>query len=133
LTFANYGTRSQLRITVASIEQRVDVEQSTLSRPILKLKRCIGMPIFERSRSGVTTLAGNAFIRRAISMVVTADNMVGAMRAAGQGRLGGLALGHNSSVSAGNLQATLLSWREAHPDVVTCSPSRPLRQTAAFF
>ncbi len=27
-------------------------------------------------------------------------------------------LGHNSSVSAGNLRATLLSWREAHPDVV---------------
>lgn len=26
-------------------------------------------------------------------------------------------LGHNSSVSAGNLRATLMSWWEAHPDV----------------
>jgi hypothetical protein len=34
-----------------------------------------------------------------------------------QGRAGGLMLGHNSSVSAGNLRATMMSWRDAHPDV----------------
>jgi DNA-binding transcriptional LysR family regulator len=50
-------------------------------------------------------------------MVATADKLVAMMRAAGQGRAGGLMLGHNSSVSAGNLRATLMSWREAHPDV----------------
>jgi hypothetical protein len=38
------------------------------------------------------------------------------MRAAGQGRAGGLMLGHNSSVSAGNLRATLISWRDVHPN-----------------
>jgi len=76
------------------------------------------MPIFERSRAGVTmTLAGNAFIRGARPMVATADKLVAMMRAAGQGRAGGLILGHNSSVSAGNLRATLMSWHEAHPDV----------------
>jgi DNA-binding transcriptional LysR family regulator len=117
----------QLRYAIAAADHGsfyraariLDAEQSTLSRAILKLERSIGTPIFERSRSGVKmTLAGNAFIPYARSMVVTADKMVGAMRAAGQGRLGGLVLGHNSSVSAGNLRATLLSWREAHPDVV---------------
>jgi hypothetical protein len=42
----------------------LEIEQSTLSRAILKLERSIGMPIFQRSRAGVTmTLAGNAFIR----------------------------------------------------------------------
>lgn len=76
------------------------------------------MPIFERSRSGVTmTLAGNAFIRGARPMVATADKLVAMMRAAGQGRAGGLMLGHNSSVSAGNLRATLMSWCNTHPDV----------------
>ena len=50
-------------------------------------------------------------------MVATADKLVAMMRAAGQGRAGGLMLGHNSSVSAGNLRATMMSWREAHPDV----------------
>lgn len=96
----------------------LDIEQSTLSRAILKLERSIGMPIFERSRAGVTmTLAGTAFIRHAKPMVATADKLVAMMRAAGQGRAGGLRLGHNSSVSASNLRATLMNWREAHPDV----------------
>lgn len=94
------------------------VEQSTLSRAILKLERSIGMPIFERSRAGVTmTLAGNAFIRGARPMVATADKLVAMMRAAGQGHAGGLMLGHNSSVSAGNLRATMTSWRDTHPEV----------------
>ncbi len=84
----------QLRYAIAAADHGsfyraariLDVEQSTLSRAILKLERSIGTPIFERSRSGVKmTLAGNAFIPYARSMVVTADKMVGAMRAAGQG------------------------------------------------
>jgi DNA-binding transcriptional LysR family regulator len=116
----------QLRYAIAAADhgsfyraaRALDVEQSTLSRAILKLERSIGMPIFERSRAGVTmTLAGNAFICRAKPMVGTADKLVAMMRAAGQGRAGGLVLGHNSSVSAGNLRATMMSWRDAHPDV----------------
>lgn len=96
----------------------LDIEQSTLSRNILKLERSIGMAIFERSRAGVTmTIAGSAFIRGARPMVASADNLVAMMRAAGQGRAGGLGLGHNSSVSAGNLRATMMSWHDAHPDV----------------
>lgn len=76
------------------------------------------MPILERTDAGVTmTLAGLAFIRGAKPMVVTADKPVATMRAAGQGRAGGLMLGHNSSVSAGNLRATLLKRPEAHPGV----------------
>ncbi|WCT74660.1 LysR family transcriptional regulator [Sphingomonas naphthae] len=97
----------------------LDIEQSTLSRSILKLERAIGTPIFERSRSGVTaTLAGSAFIRGARPMVASAEALVKMMRAAGQGRAGGLAVGHNSSVSAGNLRAILMSWHDTHPDVI---------------
>jgi len=116
----------QLRYAIAAVDhgsfyraaRALNMEQSTLSRAILKLERSIGMAIFERSRAGVTTtLAGTAFIRGAKPMVVTADKLVAMMRAAGQGRVGGLMLGHNSSVSAGNLRAILMSWRDAHPDV----------------
>lgn len=116
----------QLRYAIAAADhgsfyraaRTLDIEQSTLSRTILKLERSIGMPIFERSRAGVTvTLAGSVFIRGAKPMVATADKLVAMMRAAGQGRAGGLMLGHNSSVSAGNLRATMMSWRDAHPDV----------------
>ncbi len=50
-------------------------------------------------------------------MVSSADKLVTMMRAAGQGRAGGLLLGHNSSISAGNLRATTMSWHDTHPDV----------------
>ena len=62
----------QLRYAIAAADhgsfyraaRALDIEQSTLSRNILKLERAIGMPIFERSRSGVTTtLAGSTFLR----------------------------------------------------------------------
>lgn len=116
----------QLRYAIAAADhgsfyraaQALDIEQSTLSRNILKLERAIGMPIFERSRAGVTmTLAGNAFILGAKPMVASADKLVAMMRAAGQGRAGGLRLGHNSPISAGSLRATMMSWRDANPDV----------------
>lgn len=84
----------------------------------MKLERSIGAPIFERSRAGVTmTIAGCAFLSGTRPMVASADNLVAMMRAAGQGRAGGLRLGHYNSVSAGNLRATLMSWRDANPDV----------------
>ena len=116
----------QLRYAIAAANhgsfyraaRALSIEQSTLSRNISKLERSIGMAIFERSRAGVTpTLAGGAFLRGARPMVASADKLVAMMRAAGQGRAGELRLGHNSSVSAGNLRATTMGWHEAHPDV----------------
>lgn len=116
----------QLRYAIAAADhgsfyraaRRLDVEQSTLSRAIQKLERSIGMSLFERSRAGVkTTAAGKAFIRGAKSMVASADNLVAVMRAAGQGRAGSLVVGHNSPISAGNLRAMIMSWRDAHPDL----------------
>lgn len=50
-------------------------------------------------------------------MVANADRMVANTRAAGQGRAGSLFVGHNSSVSAGNMRATILAWQERNPDV----------------
>ncbi|MBA3677955.1 MAG: LysR family transcriptional regulator [Sphingosinicella sp.] len=116
----------QLRYAIAAADHGsfyraarfLDVEQSTLSRNILKLERAIGMPIFNRSRAGVSmTMAGSAFISGAKPMVDSADKLVAMMRAAGQGRAGGLILGHNSSISAGNLRATMMGWHDEHPGV----------------
>lgn len=116
----------QLRYAIAAANhgsfyraaRALNIEQSTLSRNILKLERAVGMPIFERSRAGVTmTFAGDTFLRGAGPMVASADKLVAMMRAAGQGLAGGLRLGHNNSVSAGNLRATMMNWREAYPDV----------------
>ena len=61
----------------------------------------------DRRRCGVAYGRANA----------SADQRVLLLRAAGQGRAGGLRLGHNSSISAGNLRATIIGWRQAEPDV----------------
>lgn len=121
----NFDIR-QLRYAIAAADhgslyrasRALNVEQSTLSRSILKLERAIGMAIFERSRAGVTTtVAGSTFLRGARPMVANADKLAAMMRAAGQGRAGGLTLGYNSPVSAGNLRATLMNWHELNPSV----------------
>lgn len=116
----------QLRYAIAAADhgsfyraaRALDIEQSTLSRSIVRLERAIGTTLFKRSRAGVTmTIVGATFIRGARAMVANADRMVANMRAAGQGRAGSLIVGHNSSVSAGNLRATILAWQEHNPDV----------------
>jgi DNA-binding transcriptional LysR family regulator len=89
----------------------LDVEQSTLSRNILRLERVVGAQLFVRSPAGIRmTIADAAFIRSARLMVANADRMLATTRAAGQRRAGSLIIGHNSAVSAGKLRATFLAW-----------------------
>ncbi|SNS98110.1 LysR family transcriptional regulator [Sphingopyxis indica] len=116
----------QLRYAIAAADhgsfyraaRALDIEQSTLSRAVLKLERSIGTELFVRTRAGVTvTTIGRRFLRNARTMVANADRMLAATRAAGKGRAGGLTLGFNSSVSAGNLRATLVAARQENPDV----------------
>jgi len=116
----------QLRYAIAAADHgsfyraagALDIEQSTLSRGISKLERVVGTKLFDRTRSGVAlTVAGTRFIRSARTMVANADQMLGESRMVGQGRAGSLFLGFNSSVSAGNLRATILSWTDTNPGV----------------
>lgn len=81
----------QLRYALAAADhgsfyraaKALDVEQSTLSRNVLKLERVVGAAIFERSHAGVkTTLAGSTFLRGARLMVASADKLLAMMRAA---------------------------------------------------
>lgn len=96
----------------------MDVEQSTLSRSILRLERVVGAKLFNRSRAGVSvTMVGARFVRSARSIVANAERMVTTTRMAGQGRAGSLMIGFNSSVSAGNLRATIAGWQQNNPDV----------------
>lgn len=116
----------QLRFAIAAADhgsfyqaaRALDIEQSTLSRSILRLERAVGARLFERTRAGVlTTVVGNRFIRSARMMVASADRMVANTRTAGEGRAGSLIVGFNSSVSAGNLRATIMAWQQQNPDV----------------
>lgn len=116
----------QLRFAISAADhgsfyraaRALEVEQSTLSRNIIRLERTVGVKLFTRSRAGVQpTIVGARFVRSARYMVSHADSMIELTRAAGHGRAGSLIVGHNSSVSAGNLRATILGWQELNPDV----------------
>jgi len=116
----------QLRYAIAAADhgsfhraaRALDLEESTLSRNVLRLERVIGVKLFLRSRVGVTmTAAGRQFMPQARHLLADADRLVETMRLAGQGRAGRLVVGFNGPISAGNLRATLFAWRESNPDV----------------
>lgn len=116
----------QLRYAIAAADhgsfyraaRALELEQSTLSRNVLRLERIIGARLFNRTRAGVTmTIAGARFIQSARPMVANADRMVAATRAIGKGHAGYLIMGHNNPISAGNLRAAVLAWQGSHPAV----------------
>lgn len=116
----------QLRYVIAAADHRsfhraaaaLEIDQSMISRHIKTLERIVGVKLFTRSRAGVApTTAGAEFIRNARHIVAKADQLVTVMRASGQGRAGGLAVGYRHPISAGYLRATLLAWRDDHPNV----------------
>ncbi|WP_336966569.1 LysR family transcriptional regulator [Sphingobium aquiterrae] len=96
----------------------LEVDQTNFARRIATLERLLNVKLFTRSRAGVVpTIAGAAFVKEGREIVRRADSLVVAMREVGQGRAGGLTLGHNSPISAGNLHATLSAWCDANPHV----------------
>lgn len=116
----------QLRYALAAADhgsfhraaRALEVDESSLSRNILRLERVVGVKLFIRSRTGVTTtVAGRQFMPQARHLLANADRLVETMRLAGQGRAGGLAVGHNGPISAGNFRATVFDWRAANPEV----------------
>ncbi|MXO65312.1 LysR substrate-binding domain-containing protein [Altericroceibacterium endophyticum] len=116
----------QLRYVIAAADhgsfyraaRALDVDQSTLSRTVLKLERSLGSELFIRTRAGVRlTKIGQQILRSARPMVANADRILATTRAGGKGRAGGFTVGFNSSVSAGNLRATLVSALHENPDV----------------
>lgn len=116
----------QLRYVIAAADngslyraaRALNVEQSTLSRNVMKLERVVNARLLIRSRSGVTlTDAGVRFVNEARGIVDHADRMLRLARAGGRGTAGSIVFGLNSALSAGNLRSTLVEWRRTHGDV----------------
>ncbi|MEO6783590.1 MAG: LysR substrate-binding domain-containing protein [Bradyrhizobium sp.] len=94
------------------------LEQSTLSRRIRQLEESIGVTVFERSTGGVrATPAGRDFLRLARSILEQMDALFTTARNTGRGEAGRLAVGFYTSLSAGNLRATLVDFRLRFPQV----------------
>jgi DNA-binding transcriptional LysR family regulator len=94
------------------------VRQSTLSRGIRQLEHLIGITIFDRSSGGVTaTPTGRSFLRHARSILEQIDSLITTAHRTSRGEAGPLSIGFYTSLSAGNLRATLLNFRQRFPKV----------------
>jgi DNA-binding transcriptional LysR family regulator len=116
----------QLRYAVAAADhgsfrraaEALHLRQSTLSRRIRQIEEELGVALFERSRAGVRpTIAGAEFIRTARRVVKDVNMLSATAKAAGRGEIGRLIVGLHTSLSAGNLRATLVEYVQRFPQV----------------
>jgi len=116
----------QMRYAVAAAEhgsfrraaEALHLRQSTLSRCIRQLEESIGMIVFERSSGGVrTTPAGRDFLRTAQSILEQVEALMLNVRSTGRGESGRLAIGFYTSLSAGNLRASLMDVGQRFPQI----------------
>lgn len=109
------------------------MKHSVVSRSIGQFEHLIGTALFERSRGGIEpTLAGQAVLRIARLILEQIDALVDTARSNGRGEAGHLAIGFCTSISAGNLRATLGEFKKQLPkiDLVTVERSRFRLMTA---
>ena len=96
-------------------------------------KNSIGMIVFERSSGGVrTTSAGRNFLRTARSILEQVEALVTTARSTGRGEAGRLVVGFYTSLSAGNLRASLIDVGQRFPqiEIEMLESSRTLLGTA---
>jgi DNA-binding transcriptional LysR family regulator len=124
----------QLRFAVAasdcgSLRRAADllsVRHSLLSRSISQLEHLIGATIFERSSGGVRpTLAGKSVLRIARVVLEQVDALVATGRSSGRGEAGRISVGFCTSISTGNLRATLLDFKRRFPHIDLATVERP--------
>jgi DNA-binding transcriptional LysR family regulator len=117
---------SQLRHAVAAADcgsfrqaaEVLSIKQSTLSRSIKLLEHRFGANIFERSNGGVrATPTGRHFLRMTRSILDQLDALAATTKAAGRGESGRLAIGFCTSLTAGNLRASMLDLRQRFPQI----------------
>jgi len=82
------------------------------------LEESIGVVVFERSSGGVrATPIGHNFLHAARSILEQIDSLAAIVHSAGRGESGRLAIGFYTSLSAGNLRATLLDYAQRFPQI----------------
>jgi DNA-binding transcriptional LysR family regulator len=94
------------------------VRQSTLSRSIMHFEQLIGVSLFERSSGGVTpTLAGRNVLGLARTILEEFETLIATAKSTRSGESGRLAIGFCTSLTAGNLQASLLAFKRKAPQI----------------
>jgi len=98
--------------------EALSLRQSTLSRCVRQLEDSIGLIVFDRFSGGVRpTQAGQEFLRSARSILEQVDALAATAYKTGRGEAGRLAIGFYTSLSAGNLRATLTDVAQRFPQL----------------
>jgi DNA-binding transcriptional LysR family regulator len=109
------------------------LQQSSLSRSIRQIEDSLGVIIFDRSSGGISpTVAGRSVLRQARTILEECDALLSTARSVQNSETGRLAIGFCTSLSAGNLQDSLLSFRRRLPrvELATVERSRTRLATA---
>lgn len=107
-------------------------QQSSLSRRISEIEHHLGIPIFERYSGGVRpTQAGRNVLRLARTVLEEFDALIATARSVQNSETGRLTVGFCTSLSAGNLQASLLAFKERFPQIELVTVERSRTRLAA--
>jgi DNA-binding transcriptional LysR family regulator len=109
------------------------MKHTVLSRSIGQLEYLVGTSLFERSTGGIKpTLAGRAVVRIARLILEQVDMLIDTGRSGARGDNGRLVIGFFTSMSAGNLRATIGELKKLLPklELATIERSRSRLTTA---
>lgn len=131
----------QLRLAVVACDygsfrraaEALSMKHNVLSRSIGQLEYLIGASLFERSSGGIKpTLTGRAVLRIARLILEQVDMLVETGRSGGRGDTGHLVIGFYTSMSTGNLRATIGELKKLLPqlELATMERSRSRLMTA---
>jgi len=98
--------------------EELEIRQSTLSRCLRDLEFQLGATLFERTNGGTRpTVVGQEFLDAARRIVEETEAITARLKTRSRGESGRLTIGVHSSLSAGNLRATLVDHRLRFPEV----------------
>ena len=101
------------------------LQQSTLSRSIREIEHGLGVTMFKRSSGGVSpTPTGRSVLRLARTILEEFDALITTAKSAQNSETGRLAVGFCTSLSAGNLQASLLEFKQRLPRIELATVER---------
>lgn len=105
--------------------ETLGIRHSLLSRSIGQLEHFVGVTLFKRSHGGVVlTLAGRRILRISRMILEQVDMLVVTGQSSGSGDSGRLSVGFCTSISAGNLRASLVEFKQRAPQVELATVER---------
>ncbi|MET4184796.1 DNA-binding transcriptional LysR family regulator [Bradyrhizobium sp. JR7.2] len=123
----------QLRLAVVACDcgsfrraaEALAIKHTAFSRSIGQLEHLVGTSLFERSSGGIKpTQAGQAILRIARLILEQVDMLVDTGRSGGRGETGHLVIGFFTSMSTGNLRATIGELKKLLPQLELATMER---------